>query len=283
MMHLLRTLKALLLAVPFFVVGVAAAQPAQRVIALAPNLTELAYAAGLGPQMVAASEYADYPPAAEKLERVANWQGINLERIVALKPDLVLAWRGGNPQRSLDQLRALGVPVITLDPQSIDQVAAALDQLAGYSAAPDTAHQAAQQLRADRDALQQQYARAAPLPVLLQFGTRPLFTASGQTLQSEVLRLCGAQNLFADSRVPWPQVSREQVLMRRPAAIVTPGDRAAQQAVAAWWQPQLNVPVIALNSDWFSRAGPRIMLAARQLCPQLAALPASPSPARNDR
>ncbi|MDU6411807.1 MAG: vitamin B12 ABC transporter substrate-binding protein BtuF [Yersiniaceae bacterium] len=283
MMRRLRVFKALLTAVPFFVAYAAAAAPAQRVIALAPNLTELAYAAGLGPQMVAASDYADYPPGAEKLERVASWQGINLERIVALKPDLVLAWRGGNPQRSLDQLQSLGVPVITLDPQSVEQVAAALDQLAGYSAQPETGHRAAQQLRTERAALQRQYARATPLPVLLQFGTRPLFTASGKTLQSEILTLCGAQNLFAQSPVPWPQVSREQVLMSRPAAIVTPGDQAAQRAVAAWWQPQLSVPVIALNSDWFSRAGPRIMLAARQLCPQLAALPAPSSSARNDR
>ncbi|QCR37103.1 vitamin B12 ABC transporter substrate-binding protein BtuF [Nissabacter sp. SGAir0207] len=280
-MRLFASLKALLLAVPFFI-ATAQAAPAQRVVALAPNLTELAYAAGLGPKLVAASEYADYPPAAKALERVANWQGINLERIVALKPDLVLAWRGGNPQRALDQLASLGIPVITLDPQSIEQVAETLERLAGYSDQPALGKQAAAQLRQQREALRQQYARATPLPVLLQFGTRPLFTAAADTLQSEIVTLCGARNVFADSRMPWPQVSREQVLMRHPAAIVTPGEAAQQQAVSAFWRPQLTVPVIAVNSDWFSRAGPRIMLAAQQLCPQLAALP-DPTSARNDR
>lgn len=266
-------LLALLVAWP----SLAQSAPAERIVSLSPNLTEMAFAAGMGEQMVGVSSYSDYPEAARKIERVASWQGINVERILALKPDLILAWRGGNPQRPLDQLASLGIKILYLDPESIDQVAAALTSLAEYSPQPDLARQAAHDLLQQQTRLQQQYARKDRIPVLLQFGTQPLFTASSATLQSQVLSLCGAQNIFADSRVPWPQISREQVLLRHPAAIVITGSETQRANVRAFWHPQLSVPVIALNDDWFSRAGPRIILAAQQLCPQLAALSTPPT------
>ena len=120
---------------------------AQRVISLAPNATELAYAAGMGDVLVAASAYSDYPPQAAKLEQVASWQGINLERVLALKPDLILAWRGGNPQRVLDQLAAFGIPIFYADADTLEGIAGLLDKLAQYSPHPEQAHQAAEGLR----------------------------------------------------------------------------------------------------------------------------------------
>lgn len=246
------------------------ANAAQRVISLAPNTTELAYAAGMGETLVAASAYSDYPPAAKKLEQVASWQGMNLERILALKPDLILAWRGGNPQRLLDQLASFGIPIFYADAKNIDDIAKSLDALAQYSPHPEQAHQAAESMRQQMAALKTQYAHNQPRRVLLQFGTQPLFTASAATLQSQVLALCGAENIFANSRMPWPQISREQVLARQPQTIVITGGEQQISSVKAFWAPQLAVPIIALNEDWFNRAGPRIMLAAQELCSQLA-------------
>ena len=249
------------------------AAPAQRVITLAPNLTELAFAAGLGDKIIGVSAYSDYPPQARKLEQVANWQGINVERIVALKPDLVIAWRGGNPQRPLDQLTSLGIRVIYLDPQNADQIAQALEQLAVYSPSPEKAKHIATDFREQWQALKLKYHREKPVPAFIQFGTQPLFTAASATIQSEVLNVCGAKNIFAGSRVPWPQVSREQVLSRYPQVIVISGGKSQQQVIEDFWHPLLSAQVIALDPDWFSRAGPRILLAAQQLCPQLATLP----------
>lgn len=246
------------------------ASAAQRVISLAPSTTELAYAAGMGETLLAVSAYSDYPPEAKKLEQVASWQGINLERILALKPDLILAWRGGNPQRLLDQLASFGIPIFYADAKNIDDIAKSLDALAQYSPHPEQAHQAAEHIRQQMAALTAQYADNQPRRVLLQFGTQPLFTASAATLQSQVLTLCGAENIFADSRVPWPQISREQVLTRQPQAIVITGGEKQIVSVKAFWAPQLAVPIVALNEDWFNRAGPRIMLAAQELCNQLA-------------
>lgn len=257
-----RFLLCLLLALPL------SALAAARVVTLAPNLTEMAFAAGITP--VAVSEYSDYPPAAQSLPTVANWQGVNIEAVLAQKPDVVLAWRGGNPQRQVDQLQKLGVKVIWMQTESLAGLSQALRQLAPYSPQPKAALAAATDLSNGFQALQKQYQRPVPLPVFLQFGSQPLFTAAGNTLQNDILALCGGRNIFADSRVPWPQVSREQVLVRQPAAIVSIGDSHRASAIHAFWQPQLNVPIIMLTDDWFSRPGPRMLDAAKQLCPQLA-------------
>lgn len=247
--------------------SLALAASAPRVITLAPHLTELAFAAGITP--VAVSAWSDYPPEAKSLEQVANWQGIKLERILALKPDLVLAWRGGSPQRQIDQLRTLGVKVIWLDPDSIESIIAALHQLAAWSPSPQQAHDAADRLAARFKALQQPNKQPKHRRVFLQFGQQPLFTAARATLQNQLLALCGGENVFAASPVPWPQVSREQVLARHPDLIIVPGDSHAAAQTARFWQPQLLVPVIAIPEDWLSRPGPRSVLAAEKLCQAL--------------
>ncbi|VEC00694.1 Vitamin B12-binding protein precursor [Cedecea lapagei] len=106
--------------------------------------------------------------------------------------------------------------------------------------------------------------------MFLQFSQQPLFTTSRASIQNEVVELCGGQNIFADSRIPWPQVSREQVLMRKPQAIIIAGDENNIPSVRQFWSNQLQVPIIAVNDDWFTRSGPRIILAAKQLCEELA-------------
>lgn len=250
------------------------ATPKSRVISLSPANTELAYAVGLGDSLIAVSAYSDYPESAKKLEQVADWQGLNVERIIALKPDLILAWRGGNPQRPLDQLASLGIPIIYFDPQSIDGVIASLEELAQYSPHPEVAEKNIAQMRStlkiQKDKLDN---NKKPKQLFIQLGTQPLFSAGDNTLQNDVVKTCGAQNIFANSAVQWPQVSREQVLARKPDAIIMTGSPEQENAVKAFWGTQLNVPIIRLNEDWFHRAGPRIINATEQLCSQLNALP----------
>lgn len=241
---------------------------APRVITLSPANTELAFAAGITP--VGVSSFSDYPPQAAGIEDIASWQGMNLERIVALKPDIVLAWRGGNAERQVNQLSALGIKVMWVETGSVEQIARALQQLAAWSPNPQQAKQAAQSLLHDFAALKTAYAHQRKKTVFLQFGTHPLFTSNKNSIQNEVIEACGGSNIFADSRVPWPQVSREQVLARQPQAIVTAGSEAEVAKIEQYWRGQLNIPVIPVNSDWFERASPRIILAAKQLCTALA-------------
>lgn len=198
-----RALVALLLFAPAWLIA------APRVITLSPANTELAFAAGITP--VAVSSFSDYPPQAAQIEQVATWQGMNLERIVALKPDLVLAWRGGNAERQVNQLSSLGITVKWVDAVSIEQVAQTLRDLAPFSPTPQRAGQAAQQMLNDYAALKARYGTQPKQRVFLQFGSQPLFTTGKGSIQNQVLETCGGENIFAESRVPWPQVSREQV------------------------------------------------------------------------
>ena len=259
--YISRALVALLFILPAWLYA------APRVISLSPANTELAFAAGITP--VGVSSYSNYPPEAKNIEEVSTWQGMNLERIVALKPDLVIAWRGGNAERQVNQLTALGIKVIWVDAVTIEQVADALRQLAPWSPKPEQAKQAAQTLLDEYALLKSQYANKPKKRVFLQFGANPLFTSGKGSIQNQVLEVCGGENIFSGSRVPWPQVSREQVLSRHPQAIVITGDASKIPAVDRYWQNQLTISLIALHSDWFERAGPRIILAAKQLCTAL--------------
>ena len=264
----------LLLCALFWLNFAIAITPADRVITLSPSATEMAYAAGMGGNIVGVSAYSDYPEEAKNIEQVANWQGINIERILLLKPDLVIAWQGGNPQRPLDQLKALGIPIIYSDPQSIEEIADDLVTLSSYSHHPDIAIKNAQQLRQQYQMLQQQYASTisnhSKKKVFIQFGMQPLFTTSNNTLQSHITELCGGKNIFANSPVAWPQVSREQVLTKQPDLIIFSGKADQIPTVRAFWQPQLTVPVIAIDEDSFSRPAPRIINATQQICEAIA-------------
>ena len=128
---------------------------APRVITLSPANTELAFAAGITP--VGVSSYSDYPPEAAKIEQVSSWQGMNLERIVALKPDLVLAWRGGNAERQVNQLSSLGIKVIWVETSTIEEIIATLRQLAQWSPQPEKARQAAQKMQDAYQALKTRF------------------------------------------------------------------------------------------------------------------------------
>lgn len=251
----------------------ALSEPKQRVISLSPANTELAYAAGLGDNLIAVSAYSDHPEQAKKLEQVSDWQGVNVERIIALKPDLILAWRGGNPQRPLDQLASFGIPIVYFDPQTIDEVIDAVNELSQYSSKPKLAQQNVDAMRAKLTPYQNQKKSGLKTQkVFIQLGTQPLFSAGNHTLQNDVVTFCGGENIFANSAVQWPQVSREQVLTRNPDVIIMTGSAEQENVIRDFWHSQLDVPIIRLNEDWFHRAGPRIIDAAEQLCEQLNAL-----------
>lgn len=248
--------------------------PAKRIITLSPSATEMAYAAGMGDYIVGVSAYSDYPENAQKKEQVANWQGINVERILLLKPDLIIAWPGGNPQRPLDQLKALGIPILYSDPHTIDDVANELDMLSKYSVHPEIALKNADQLRQKYQQIRRQYTSSSTeirkKKAFIQFSLNPLFTTSHHSLQSDITEQCGGKNIFADSIVAWPQVSREQVLIRKPEIIIFSGKKDQIPEIQAFWQPQLNIPIIAIDEDSFSRPAPRIINAMQQICEALA-------------
>lgn len=240
-----------------------------RVISLAPHTTEMAWAAGLGPSLIAASDYSDYPDAAQKLERVASGNDIKFERILLLKPDLVLASRETNPQRELEKLQKYGIPVEYIDSQRLEEIPQDIERLARFSANPETGARNARDFRQKLAALSREYAREDKIPAALLFGLSPLMTANGESIQNDVLRVCGVKNIFADSRVAWPVVSREQIISRQPRLLITGTHQEGDEQGMQFWQQKTDYPVINLNPDWFNRSGPRILLAAQDLCQKI--------------
>ncbi len=195
------------------------AAPVQRVISLSPHTTELAYAAGLGKQLIAASDYSDYPEAAKSLERVANYRGIKLERIVALKPDLILAWKGGNPPREMEKLAQLGFTIYYSNPLELEDIPQSIEALGQYSANPQQAKQVADEFRQTLNTLKTEYKNQRPVRYFYQLSNTPIITVADKSWPSQVFTLCGGLNIFADSPAAYPQVSEEQVVVRQPEVI----------------------------------------------------------------
>jgi vitamin B12 transport system substrate-binding protein len=242
----------------------------QRVISLAPSSTELAYAAGLGDKLIAVSENSDYPQQAQKLERVAGYNSVNIERIIALNPDLILAWHSGGSAKALHQLKTLGFKLFYTDSDTLEQIVERIEALSAFADNPDSGKQLAASFRRRLNQLQSDYASRSKVSYFYQLSSSPLYTIAQQSWPSEVFSLCGGINIFADAPAPYPQVGFEQVLARAPEIIFSSAH--AVQNMAQWqpWAAQL--PAIAnshtwsLNADWINRPTPRSLKAVEEVC-----------------
>ncbi|MDF2153333.1 vitamin B12 ABC transporter substrate-binding protein BtuF [Vibrio sp. CAU 1672] len=258
-------------AVPFFLSLTALAnEPVQRVISLAPHATEIAFAAGLGEQLIAVSEMSDYPDQAKTLERVANYQGIKLERIIALQPDLIIAWPAGNPAKELEKLKQFGLPIYESSTDSLEDIARNIEQLSRYSATPEVGQQAADKFRAQLKALQSKYRTQDKVRYFYQLSDDPIITVAGGNWPSEVFSFCGGENIFARASAPYPQVSIEQVVIRQPEVLFTSPHATQEDNLWSNWHHELPAvkkgQVWSLNADWINRPTPRTINALTEVC-----------------
>ncbi|WP_207003163.1 cobalamin-binding protein [Trinickia mobilis] len=259
--------------------AVTLAAPAERVISLAPHVTEMIYAAGGGAKLVGAVSYSDYPPEAKQVPRVGDNKALDLERIVASKPDLIVVWRHGNAQQQLDKLRELHVPMFVSEPRKLDDVATDLVRLGALLGTPQVANAAARAYRAQIAQLRARYAARAPVSVFYQVWDDPLMTLNGEHMVSDVISLCGGRNVFAQLAPLVPTVSTEAVLAADPEAIVTASAGATAPdkplpGLDKWrkW-PSLTAAarnnLFAIDGDLINRPAPRIAQGAAQLCEDL--------------
>lgn len=210
------------------------AGPAQRIVSLAPSLTELVYTAGAGARLVAASEFSDYPPQAKELPRVSSAGTVSLESVAALHPDLVLAWEDGTRREDVDRLASLGIPVYVAHARTFDDVPRLMTTL-GTLVGTDT-RGAARAYTQRLEGLRRQYASRKPVSVLLEVWHLPLTTIAGRHFMNEALATCGARNVFADLPGVAPVVSWEEVFKRDPDAIVGIESAQSEARFRALWQ-----------------------------------------------
>ncbi|MCG9679988.1 vitamin B12 ABC transporter substrate-binding protein BtuF [Vibrio sp. Isolate24] len=246
------------------------AEPAKRVISLAPHATEMAFAAGLGDKLIAVSEHSDYPEQAKEIEKVSNYQGIKLERIIALQPDLVIAWPAGNPPRELEKLKQFGLNIYFSTTNSLDDIAKNIEQLSKYAENPSIGIEAGQLFRAQLAEFKQRYQTEIPVSYFYQLSEQPMITVAKRSWPSEVFSFCGGINVFESSSAPYPQVSTEQVVLKNPDVIFTSQSAIANTHPWNKWNQQLsavkNHHVWSLNSNWLNRPTQRTLNAIEEVC-----------------
>ena len=248
------------------------AAAARRIVSLAPHLTELLYAAGAGAHVVGALAYSDYPPAAKALPRVGSEAGIDLEAVMALQPDLVVAWPNAGSLRAVNRLADLGVPVFRSEPRELDDIARTLERLGALAGTAQEAKRAASQFRARVRELEARYSKRAPVRVFYEVWDRPLVTVNGAHVISKVIRLCGGVNVFERLPLIAPEVDREAVLRADPQVIVASGQDGKRPAWLDAWSafPGLTAAtrgnLYAIPPELIQRHTPRLLDGAERLC-----------------
>ncbi|MBV0882059.1 cobalamin-binding protein [Noviherbaspirillum sp. L7-7A] len=250
-------------------------KPAQRVISLAPHVTELLFAAGGGRKVVGVVDYSDYPPEAKALPRVGSHRQIDLERLIALKPDLLVVWLHGGAARQLEPLRRLGIPVYVSEPHRIAEIGPTLRRLGQLLGTEAEAGRGADAFERRLATIETSYASRPPVKVFYQVWDRPLYTLNGSHTASDAIRLCGGQNIFAALPVTAPTVTVEAVLKENPEVIVS-GNRPDKDSAGleAWKQyPSLLAArrdnLVTIDADQLVRPGPRILDGTAALCERL--------------
>lgn len=249
-------------------------KPAQRVISTAPHITELLFAAGGGERVVGTMNFSDYPEAAKRIPVIGSNAQIDMERLLALRPDLLVVWQTGNTERQLTQLKSLGIPIFYSEPKKLDDVATSLTRLGQLLGTDAAAQAAARDYRQKIAKLAGSYAQRPPVRVFYQIWEKPLFTLNGEHIVSDVLRVCGGRNIFAGLKVTAPSVSTEAVLQENPEAIIG-GEQHDGQAGITLWKSYKGLQAVQrdnlfmLDSELLVRAAPRIADGVAVLCEKL--------------
>lgn len=248
------------------------ARPAQRVIALAPHLTELVFAAGAGDRLVGVIRYSDFPAAARKVPVVGDAFTLDMERIAQLKPDLVLVWQSGLVGRQRDQLKARGLPVYESEVRRVEDIAATLRRLGVLLGTAPVADRAADEVLARWAALQTRYRDRKPVRVFYQLWHQPLITINGQHVISQAIAACGGVNVFAGLPALTPTVSWEAAAQADPQLIASARVDDKSDRPPGRWPELPRVDAVKhhhyalLPPDLLGRMGPRFVQGAEVLC-----------------
>lgn len=246
--------------------------PAQRIVSLAPHITETLFAAGAGEKIVGTVASSDYPEAAKAIPQIGGYDRINRESLMAARPDLVLAWESGNGSEVIAGLRALGVTVYVSEVRELDQIAGSLRAFATLAGTTEAGHAAADAFDRRLAALRNTYSHRPPVTVFYQIWNSPILTLNGEHLISDVIRLCGGRNSFTDAIALVPKISIESILLRDPDVIVASGMGEEHPEWVDDWRRFPSLRAVQHQQLYFippsllQRHSTRILDGAEQLC-----------------
>ena len=253
--------------------------PPQRIISLAPHITEILFDLGLEDKLVGVTQYSDYPEAAKKIERVGSYVRLNIEKIISLNPDLVISTAGGNPREVIERLTSLGLKVFVIHPKKIEDIYSNIRSLAAITGRKEMGEKLADNLKDRVDNITHKV-KGLPRPsVFLQLGASPLLTASESTFIDDLLKKAGGRNIAADEPARYPVYSMEAVINREPDVIITML-MGSERDVAAkkYWEKWPTIPAVKngrlfhVDPSLVNRPSPRLAdgleIVARKLHPQ---------------
>ncbi len=251
------------------------AKPAQRIVALAPHLTEMMFAVGAGDRLVGRVSHSDYPAEAQAIPLVGDNLHVDMERLIALKPDLLVVWLHGSAGPQLESLRKLGIPLFYSEPHTLDQIEDTLVRLGKLAGTEAKAKQVADGMRDDLRKLSARYAGRPTVRVFYQVWDKPLYTLNGRHFVSDVLRLCGGENIFSSLTATAPVVNVEAVLQENPEAVISGDMRGREENGLNLWRHYPTLPatrhdnLFVVDPDLMVRPGPRIVAGAAAVCEDL--------------
>lgn len=247
-------------------------QPVQRIIALTPHIAELLFSAGAGKQVVGVVEYSDFPEEVKKIPQIGGYGRFNIEAIMALEPDLVVYWPGGNAERDLVVVRKMGIPMFASNPQTFDDIAIELERFGLITGHAEQTRLVVEVFRQQVAELQQANQTKPKVSVFYQVWNSPMMSQNGQSFITRVIELCGGINIFADLPMLSPQVSVEAVLAADPDIVLAGSHQGQEPEWLADWKkyPMLKAvktkQLRTVEADLIHRPTLRLLLAAQQMC-----------------
>ncbi|WP_319381535.1 cobalamin-binding protein [Thiomicrorhabdus sp.] len=243
-----------------------------RIISLAPHLTEMVYSAGAGKHLVGAVNYSDYPPEARQLPIIGDYNSLNLEALIKLKPNLILAWKSGNRLQDIERLKSLGFRVVENEIHNLEDIPDSIALIGKLTGSEKIANKVAQTLHSLLTSIRLRHRDKPPITTFYQVWNNPLITIGKNQFISQGLALCNAENIFNDLPGLSAQVSLEAVLQRDPQLILIGGNKAFQKG---WQQNWEHYPTLAavtrkhifqVDNDLYQRPTERFILALPALC-----------------
>ena len=241
--------------------------PPKRIIGLAPNLTEILYALGLGDRVVGVTDHCNYPPEVSLKPKVGSYIHLNVEKIVSLSPDLVIGTVDGNERYILDLLEQAHIKVFFVNPRDVRQAIETIFTVGLVCGLPERAQQVSGQLttRVNR-VVELTNARERPL-VFLQINIQPIMTVNRNTVHNDLIHLAGGENMAADEPINYPRISLEEVIRRKPEVIlISSMEREGRFEKARQdWLQWTSIPAVQkgrvhlIDSDLIDRPSPRVV------------------------
>ncbi|MBI2608803.1 MAG: cobalamin-binding protein [Deltaproteobacteria bacterium] len=243
----------------------------ERLISLAPNITEILFALGMGSSVVGVSDFSDYPPEAVKLPKVGGFAGPNIELIAELKPDLVIATADGNPEQSVTKLNKISVPSFVINPRSYDGIVQSIGKLGIILDRKEVAEKIAEAMNATKVYIQTQVTPLKQPKVLFQLNAKPIMSANKNTFVHDLISIAGGINIAAESGINYPKLNAEAIVQKNPDIIIVASDENQFKVIQEQWKTFSSVSAVKnkkiyhINPNIILRPSPRVTQGLIQL------------------